>query len=273
MSINLFYISNEIEIAKVIDESSIDYIFIDLEFIGKEKRQKKRDTVISKHCVSDISKIKKVISSTKILCRVNPIGAWSYREINEVIDQGADLIMLPFFKSIKEVETFLRIVDQRIECSLLFETIESISKIEEILSLSPINYAHVGLNDLHIQRKTNFMFEFISDGSMEKISEIFKDFRIPFGFGGIAKIGTLVPSADRVLAEHYRLGSKGVILSRSFFSNEEILKCEDNKRIFLEEVIKIREYEDFLRTKDQSFFIENQNTFNLEVNSVKENDA
>ena len=129
MSINLFYISNEIEIAKVIDESSIDYIFIDLEFIGKEKRQKKRDTVISKHCVSDISKIKKVISSTKILCRVNPIGAWSYREINEVIDQGADLIMLPFFKSIKEVETFLRIVDQRIECSLLFETIESISKI------------------------------------------------------------------------------------------------------------------------------------------------
>ena len=36
------------------------------------------------------------------------------------------------------------------------------------------------------------------------------------GFGGIARLGFGMLPAEHVIAEHYRLGSTAVILSRSF---------------------------------------------------------
>ena len=39
---------------------------------------------------------------------------------------------------------------------------------------------------------------------------------IPFGFGGIARIGEGLLPSDYILGEHVRLGSSSVILSRTF---------------------------------------------------------
>ena len=95
----------------------------------------------------------------------------------------------------------------RTETCLLVETMEAVESIEEIVALDGIDYIHVGLNDIHIQRGTRFMFEFLSDGLMDQLAKIIKDSQIPFGFG----VGrTLHKPTGQILAEHSRLGSTGV---------------------------------------------------------------
>ena len=82
--INLFYITNNIVEAEIVDSLDIDWIFIDLETIGKKERQIGRDTVLSNHSLSDIKKIKDKVKKTNILVRCNPIGKWSKNEFYEI---------------------------------------------------------------------------------------------------------------------------------------------------------------------------------------------
>lgn len=57
---------------------------------------------------------------------VNPINGDSEREINSVIEKGADIIMLPMFKEKQEVRRFLELVDGRVHVILLLEHIEAV---------------------------------------------------------------------------------------------------------------------------------------------------
>ena len=47
--IQLIYITNNVLEAQIVDRLDIDWIFIDLEVIGKKERQIGRNTVLSKH--------------------------------------------------------------------------------------------------------------------------------------------------------------------------------------------------------------------------------
>ena len=60
------------------------------------------------------------------------------------------------------------------------------------------------------------MFELLSDGTVESLCLKFKSKGVPYGFGGVARVGTGILPAECVLGEHYRLGSDRVILSRAF---------------------------------------------------------
>ena len=93
------YITNNHQIAKYAQNVGVDRIFIDLEYIGKKERQGNLDTVISNHSLEDITTIRKVIDKSKLLVRVNPIHKGSKEEINEAIERGADIIMLPMFNN------------------------------------------------------------------------------------------------------------------------------------------------------------------------------
>ena len=62
----------------------------------------------------------------------------------------------------------------------------------------------------------SFMFEPLANGMVESICYKIKNIRIPYGFGGIARIGEGMLPAEKILLEHYRLGSTRVILSRTF---------------------------------------------------------
>lgn len=44
-----------------------------------------------------------------MLVRINPINVNSENEINTVIDAGADIIMLPMWKSVDDVNTFYQL--------------------------------------------------------------------------------------------------------------------------------------------------------------------
>lgn len=241
--LRLMYITNDPEIAQIADETGVDRVWIDLETIGKEKRQKNLDTVKSKHKIEDIAKIKKVLKNAKLIVRVNSIYKDSEKEINSVIAQGAEIIMLPYFKTVEEVKQFIKIVDKRTKVCLLCETPEAVENIDDILKLEGIDEIHIGLNDLHLGYKKKFMFELLSDGTVEKLCNKFKQKGIPYGFGGIARVGEGILPAENIIVEHYRLGSTIAILSRSFCDTNKITDKKQIKDLFKTGIKDIRNIE------------------------------
>lgn len=257
MSLELLYITNDERVAATAERCGVEWIFIDLEIIGKRERQGHLDTVISNHTIKDIGKIKKVIHNSKLLVRVNPVYKGSDEEIEEVIGEGADMIMLPYFKTTKEVDYFLKKVNHRTKTCLLCETAEAVDHIDEILKLDGIDCIFIGLNDLHLSYHMNFMFEPLADGKVENLCNKFRQQRIPYGFGGIAALGHGDLPSEYIIAEHYRLGSTMVILSRSFYHATENQDLNEVDEVFSNGILEIREYEDSLAYKDAEFYKEN----------------
>ena len=58
MGLKLMYITNDVQIAGIAENCGVDWIFIDLEINGKEERQGHLDTVISRHHIDDVKRIK-----------------------------------------------------------------------------------------------------------------------------------------------------------------------------------------------------------------------
>lgn len=264
MSIKFMYITNNIEIAKIADDCGVDRIFIDLEQLGKEERQGHINSVKSHHTISDIKAIRGVVKKAQVLVRVNPIHEFTDREINRVIEYGADVIMLPYFKTSREVSQFLDIVNGRVKTCLLLETKEAVEVLNDILIIDGIDEVHIGLNDLHISYGKTFMFELLVEGTVESLCSAIKKFGIPFGFGGVAKLDSGIIPGKLILAEHVRLCSSMVILSRSFFDLTDYAGL-DYKSIGLDferELQKIRCYEQWLNLQDQNFFIQNMEELN-----------
>ena len=69
------YITNDIEIAKIAQKYEVDRIWIDLEHMGKEERQKGLNTVKSNHTITDITKLRPVLDKSELLVRINPINS------------------------------------------------------------------------------------------------------------------------------------------------------------------------------------------------------
>lgn len=249
MALKLMYITNNPTIAHIAEDAGVDRIFVDMEYIGKADRQGGMDTVQSHHTIEDIKGIRKVINKADVMVRVNPIHnasaeySSSETEINEAIEAGADIVMLPYFKTVGEVTEFIGYVNHRIRTLLLLETPEAVNSIDEILKIDGIDEIHIGLNDLSLGYRKKFMFELLADGTVERLCLKFKLKGIPYGFGGIAAIGKGELPAEYIIKEHYRLGSTCAILSRSFCNAAKILDIEEIRSLFKNGVYAIREQE------------------------------
>ena len=263
--LNLFYITNSPEIAKIADDAGVNRIFVDMEYIGKEARQGGMDTVKNHHTIQDIRNIKQVLHQAHLLVRVNPIHERlddypdTEEEIDLVIGAGADIIMLPMYRTVADVNRFIKAVDGRAKTMLLCETPEAVQNMQEIVKLKGIDEIHIGLNDLHLALHKKFMFELLTDGTVDKITATIKDSGIPYGFGGIARIGYGVLPAERIIAEHYRLGSQMAILSRSFCNVENMTDLIGIKKLFNEEILKIRKAEERFMQYTPELFSANHN--------------
>lgn len=275
MALRLMYITNKPAVAEIAEASGVDWIFLDMEFIGKDARQGGLDTVQNHHTVKDVTNIKAAVKKAKVLVRVNPIHdalpnyPSSKDEIDASIAAGADIIMLPFFKSVKEVRKFIEYVGGRAKACLLLETAEAAVLLDEILEIPGIDMIHIGLNDLHLELGMKFMFELLSDGTVERLGNKIKAKGIPFGFGGIARLdsGTL-PGAD-VLKEHVRLGSSMVIVSRSFCNTDVVTNLDEVRMIFNEGIGEIRRLEAEAE-EVANYFKKNQNEIKEAVKNVVE---
>ena len=264
MSLVLMYITNNPQVALIAEKYGVNRIWIDLETLGKEERQKGMNTVKSKHSVEDIKQIKPLLTSSELLVRVNPWNINSHHEIDEVIAAGADLVMLPMWKSTSEVEEFISAVNKRCKTVLLLETKQAVECLDNVLELDGIDEIHIGLNDLHLSYGMDFMFEPLSCGLIDEIAIKIANTKIPYGFGGIASLGSGDLPAEKIIMEHYRLGSSRAILSRSFCNTDIISKIEDVEAVFCANMQALRKYE--LR-------VENMSTADFEINRIEVKNA
>lgn len=260
MSLKLMYITNNPDVAYIAQNAGVDRIFIDLEYIGKDIRQGGMDTVQSRHTLDDVKKISERIKESEILVRINPIHdktdlyGSSAEEIDQAIKNGANVLMLPYFKTTAEVEEFVKLAGRRCKTMLLLETPEAASIVDEILNIKGIDEMFIGLNDLSLGYGKKFMFELLADGTVENLVNKFKKKGVPYGFGGLASLdGGLLPG-KLVLKEHYHLGSTCVILSRSFCNTSKITDLKEIEKVF-EGVKNIRQYEELC--KEATDFEEN----------------
>lgn len=258
------YITNRADVAKVADCVGVDRVFVDLERLGKAERQKGIDSVKSMHTIEDIKNVRGAVKHGELLVRINPmheaIGEYcsSAEEIEQVIEAGADLIMLPYFKTLEEVKSFISMVAGRVKTVLLVETPEAVRLIDEILELSGIDELFVGLHDLSLGYEKRFLFEVLSDGTVEMLCKKFEKSGIPYGFGGIASLGKGLLPAEYVIKEHYRMGSTCAILSRSFCDIQLIDDIDEIQKIFEKGVCDIREFEKTCLDCDDREYNENK---------------
>lgn len=220
-------------------EAGVDRIFYDLEWIGKNERQHGRNTVKSNNSIDDIPAVREVLKESELLVRTNPIHAYSKEEIDKAISYGADVLMLPMVMDHHDVMHYVEMVDGRAKVCIMIETAAAMARLDKILAVPGVDEIFIGLNDLHISMGLTFMFELLSDGLVEYIADKCNKAGVPFGFGGIARIGEGDLPSDNILGEHVRLGSTSVILSRTF---KGVVGVDKNARKIdlREEVEKVR---------------------------------
>lgn len=253
------YITNSPAVALIAEKNGVERIWIDLETLGKEERQKNMNTVKSHHTLYDVEIISNILTKSECMVRINPWNGNSVDEIEKVIAVGADRIMLPMWKTAEEVDMFLKTVNRRIKTTLLLETKEAAECLEGVLKNPLLDEIHIGLNDLHLSYGFTFMFELLANGTVEQLCVKMKNAGIKYGFGGVARIGEGMLPAERVIMEHYRLGSTRAILSRSFCNTEEIADISEIEKVFTDNMTQLRKYEETLASIDEKTLLENTN--------------
>lgn len=260
MALELMYITNSPAVALVAEKNGVERVWIDLETLGKEERQKNINSVKSHHTIQDVETVANVLTKAECMVRINPWNEKSIEEIEKVISAGADRIMLPMWKSVAEADAFLNAVNTRVATTLLLETKEAAECLDAVVRHPLIDEIHIGLNDLHLSYGLTFMFELLSNGTVEKLCEKMKSAGVNYGFGGVARIGEGMLPAERIIMEHYRLGSARAILSRSFCNTEEITDIAEIEKVFSENMKILREYEKTMESKSERDFSQNKST-------------
>lgn len=268
MALNLFYITNNPQIAIIAEKYGVNRIWVDLETLGKEERQKGMNTVKSNHTVDDVRRIKPLLSTSEMLVRVNPWNENSEKEIDDVVTAGADIIMLPMWKSATEVTKFLSAVDGRCKTTLLLETKEAVECLDEVLENGGMDEIHIGLNDLHLSYGMTFMFELLANGTVEMLCKKIRTKGLPYGFGGIAKLGDGLLPAEKIIMEHYRLGSTRAILSRTFCDNAVIESIEEIDRVFRLNMVKLRDFEKEVQKMGNEELNKNRDIVKISVDEI-----
>ena len=210
-------ITNDPQVAAYAVANGVGRIMVDIERLGKAERQAGRSTVISDHQISDVARIRSAVPKADILLRINPWHVDSPSEIAAGIAAGADHIMLPMVGDVPEVVAAAAcLVSSRVGLVPLIETPAAMARLARIVQVPGVSEIYIGLNDLHLGLGLSFMFEIVAGGLLDHMTGIIRDACLPFGFGGIATLGGGAVPAELVLAEHRRLGSSRVILSRAF---------------------------------------------------------
>ena len=219
-SFNYIAITNDIERATTLSDCGVQQIMVDIEIIGKVERQGHKNTVISKHGLSDVLKLKQLNLKSEIICRINPFNIATKMEVDSAIEYGADIIMIPMINSLEDYRSIVNMIGSRAEVLPLIETPYSFFKVHEIISYSEIKQIHFGLNDLCISLGMRNLFEVLLSETFQNIVSNIDVKSMRVGIGGIGdpqvhqKVDALL-----LLNTYLKCGASSVILSRNFFAS------------------------------------------------------
>jgi 2-keto-3-deoxy-L-rhamnonate aldolase RhmA len=205
-------------VAAAADAAGVDRVGVDLERIGKAERQAGLGTWISPHTEHDLLRVAARLRGSRLFARVNPVHGDTRAEVDAVLACGAQVLMLPMFRSAEEVGTFVEAVAGRAESVLLLECAEAVERVEEILSVPGVREVHLGLNDLSLSLGCANRFAVLVTEEVEHVATAVHGAGRRLGVGGLGRAcqpGLPVP-ADLLYAEQARLGSSGALLARAF---------------------------------------------------------
>lgn len=243
-------IVNDPEIARFAHDSGVERLFVDLEYMGKDVRQKGLDTWKSRQTAQDVTRIREAVPEVHLQVRINPLHDGTSDELDDVLARGADSVMLPMFHSLDDLARFLDLLADRAEAVPLVETAAALATVPQICESLPLTRLHIGLNDLHLDMKLDFMFQPLAEGTLEEAAQALRSHDVSFGIGGIARAGEGIVSPEYLLGEHVRLGSDAAILSRTLHRGAMNVQSLQANMDFAAELAKLQEiYADF-RTAD-----------------------
>ncbi|HVZ99249.1 MAG TPA: hypothetical protein VG841_02910 [Caulobacterales bacterium] len=211
--------TNDPDRAAWADAAGVDRIGLDLETLGKAKRQEGLPTWISPHRFEDLARIRPGLKHATLFVRANPLHDGSRDEIEALADARVGVVMLPNFQSSTEVGAFLDLARGRFKVAPLVERLAAIETIARLPALG-IEEIHVGLNDLSIDLGLNNRLGALVSPAMDRIAAAATHAGLKLGVGGLGRaLDTDLPVAsDLVYAQQIRLGATGALIARSFFS-------------------------------------------------------
>ncbi len=212
-NLELIIFENDADKAQSYIDLGVNSCLVDFEVMGKDLRQLGFDTEINPGTLDDLSGIAG-IEGSKTWCRINRYGDHTKKEIEAVIGHGAKVVVLPMVKTLSEVDSFIRLINQRCEAAIMIETVEA-AEISRGFNGLPIDYVYFGLNDYAISKGNPSIFHAVADGSVEKVrSNIFS---AKFGIAGATSVkrGYPIPS-EMIIEELERLECDLTFLRRSF---------------------------------------------------------
>lgn len=258
----LLFFSVDVNLVSKAVNAGVDGVIVDWENQGKKSRQKDFDTQINHNTYEDLLRVRAIVPNGKLLCRLNGFNTRdSLAEIDRALLGGADELFLPMVRHPEEVEAVLNHCHGNAPLSILIETTEALSHLDDFASL-PLKRVYVGLNDLHIQQNSPNIFYPLIDGTIARIRE---KFDCPLGVGGVTRPGSGFPVESSFLINEYaRLAVDFSFLRRTF-----IRDANDSDMGEMVAAIKNSYKIASVRTKDQEEkdFLE----FRKKVNSWRAN--
>jgi 2-keto-3-deoxy-L-rhamnonate aldolase RhmA len=264
------FITNDCWRALVAEQAGVDRVMVDLEIIGKFERQRHLNTLISQHSLSDVNCLRSVLERTLLMVRINPIHEDTRQEVDDCVLAGANMLMIPMISRPSEVMRLVELVDRRCKICLLIETGGGLARLRDIISIPGIDEVHIGLNDLHMALKLDFMFEAMSGGLIDFMAEIIRSKGLRFGIGGVARMGKNLLSPELIISEHVRLGSSQVLLSRDFNHIFDECSKELSVEMFRREIEMLHRCEDEARRLGPEFQAANSQKLKRAVDEIVE---
>lgn len=249
-TIETMIITADLSEAAFWEKAGVDIVFVDLEQLGKIERQSHVDSVKSCHTIADVAAVKGALRTARVLVRINPVHKGTAVEVEAVLEAGADIIMLPMFETAAQVRDVLALIDGRCAFYPLLETPAALAIAGDLADIQGVSGYHFGLNDLHLAMGKAFMFEVMLESAFKRAIEIFRDRGIFFGIGGISRVGMGTLLSDVVIRENYNLGSRRVILSRSFKAGIESDAQAAREIVAVQQVYRNSAIEDLGRNRD-----------------------
>lgn len=211
-SFSLTLFSTDPDFIKNAVAAGVNAIIVDWERAGKARRQIGADTEIRRDTLADLQRVRACTQAT-LICRINPVGSTTEREIEQAIATDVDEILVPMVRDLEAVESVLKKCEGRCGVGILVETRAALGILDELASM-PLSRVYVGLNDLAIDLGERNIFTAILDGTVETVR---RHFAAPFGFGGLTLSDRGYPIACRLLiGEMARLNCTFSFLRRSF---------------------------------------------------------
>ncbi len=211
-------ITDNTRLAAAADDAGVDRIGIDIELLGKAERQAGHDARFSHHGWEDLAALRRVVKRAALFTRINPVHNETAAEIEAALGLGAGVLMLPSFRTAREVEEFVRLVRGRARAVILVELAPAVARIREILDVPGVDEVMIGLNDLHLEFGVANHFEMLVSPVLDLLAAEVARRGLPLAVGGLALPGdTRLPiPPDLVYAQYPRLGASGAWIARSF---------------------------------------------------------